>query len=158
FLDGTREHLQYLDLRTVEQYRNGASIGPGAGSTVKTNVDLKTPAGAAIATVIGVAHLMAAPFPWQLGSARLRMLLTLPELLLWWWLLAQGVLPGLWSSIRYRFYQIQPMLLFIVPLSLMYGIMFTNIGLVFRQRAQLLPFYLVFAGVGLVLRRRCAVE
>jgi 4-amino-4-deoxy-L-arabinose transferase-like glycosyltransferase len=153
FLSSAGEHASYVNLHFIEQFRAGASIGPGARSSIQTDVDVTTPHGAALATVIGVAHLMLAPFPWQLGSASLRMLMTLPELLLWWWLLFRGVLPGLRYAVRRHFMEIQPLLLFIIPLSLLYGLMFTNIGLVFRQRAQLVPFYLIFAGVGLVLRR-----
>jgi hypothetical protein len=154
FLDGTRERVQTFDLKFVEHYRNVTSLGPGAGSGVRTNFDVKTPTGAVLATLFGLVHLLMAPFPWQLGRASLKMLLTIPELLIWWWLFARGVVPGLMHAVRHRFSAIQPLLLFLVPLSLLYGIMFANLGLVFRQRAQLLPFYLIFAALGLVLRRR----
>jgi hypothetical protein len=49
------------------------------------------------------------------------------------------------------------MLLHILGFGFLYSVMFGNVGLAFRQRAQLLPWLLVFAAVGLeqrALRRR----
>jgi Dolichyl-phosphate-mannose-protein mannosyltransferase len=154
FLEGTGEQMGSFDLKYVEHYRNVTSMGKGAGSGVRTDIDVTTPGGAALATVIGMAHLMLAPFPWQLGNASIKMLMTLPELLIWWWLFFSGVVPGLIHAVRTRFSAVQPVLLFIVPLSILYGMIFANIGLAFRYRASLLPFYLMFAALGLVIRRR----
>lgn len=81
------------------------------------------------------------------------MLLTLPELLVWWWLIFAGLLTGIWRAIRTRFGEVQPLLIFISGLGLLYSLMFGNVGLIFRQRAQLLPWLLIFAFVGLEHRR-----
>ena len=100
---------------------------------------------------------MLAPFPWQLGGASLRMLLTLPEMLVWWWLFFWGIVPGFWLAVRRRFGEIQPLLIFIFGLGLLYSLLFGNVGLIVRQRGQLLPWLLIFAMVGLeqaMLRRR----
>ncbi len=48
--------------------------------------DLNSPVQLGLALMYGGAHLLLAPFPWQLGGASLRMILTLPELLFWWYL------------------------------------------------------------------------
>jgi len=158
FLKGTGEQMQSFDLKYVEHYRNVTSMGKGANSGVRSEIDVTTPGGAAVATVIGILHLMLAPFPWQLGGASIRMLMTLPELLIWWWLFFFGVIPGLVHALRTRFSLIQPVLMFITPISLLYGMIFANIGLAFRYRASLLPFYLMFAALGLVIRRRQRTE
>jgi len=76
------------------------------------------------------------------------MALTLPELLVWWWLFFSGVAPGFWYLIRKRFADILPMLFFVLGLGFLYSLMFANVGLVFRQRAQLLPWLITFAMVG----------
>jgi hypothetical protein len=58
-------------------------------------------------------------------------------------------LPGLWHAIKNRFNEIQPVLFFICGLGMLYSLMFGNIGLIYRQRAQLIPWLLIFAMVGL---------
>lgn len=80
------------------------------------------------------------------------MVLTAPELLVWWWLVFVGLVPGIWHACRTRFNEIQPMLFFILGLGLLYSMMFGNVGLIFRQRAQLLPWLLILAMVGLEQR------
>jgi len=101
---------------------------------------------------------MLAPFPWQLGGGSVRMVLTTPELIVWWWVFFVGVLPGMWHAIRTRFNEIQPLLFFLIGLGVLYSLMFGNVGLAYRQRAQLLPWLLIFAMVGLEerMRRRIA--
>jgi hypothetical protein len=111
-----------------------------------------TPGGLVIGTAIGAAHLLLAPFPWELGGASLRMALTLPELLFWWWLVFVGVIPGLRYAIRHRLSDVSAMLLLILGFGLLYSMMFGNVGIIFRQRAQLLPWLLIFAAVGLEQR------
>jgi hypothetical protein len=55
----------------------------------------------------------------------------------------------MWYAIKNRFGELQPYLFFIAGLGLLYSMMFGNVGLIVRQRAQLLPMLLVFAFVGL---------
>ncbi|MEW6130584.1 MAG: glycosyltransferase family 39 protein [Acidobacteriota bacterium] len=146
------ERMDLID--RAQTFKTGLTTGNlGTGSTVKSDFDLRTPSGLIGATAFGGAHLLLAPFPWQLGDgSSLRMLLTLPELLVWWILFFIGVIPGLWYAIRKRFDEIQPMLIFIAGLGFLYSVLFGNIGLVYRQRAQLLPWLLIFAMVGLERR------
>lgn len=147
--------LEKYDLKRVQKFRQDVSSGGskwGGRSGVRT-VDIRTPAGFVQGVAVGAAHLLLAPFPWEMGGASIRMLLTLPELLVWWWLFFIGVVPGLRTSLRHRLLDISPMLLLMVGLGLVYSLMFGNVGLVFRQRAQLLPWLLIFAAVGLEQRR-----
>jgi hypothetical protein len=83
----------------------------------------------------------------------LRLVGTTPELIVWWWLFFIGVVPGLWYALRHRFNDIQPMLYFVLGMGLLYSLMFGNVGLAYRHRAQLLPLLLVFAAVGLEQRK-----
>jgi hypothetical protein len=80
------------------------------------------------------------------------MLLTTPELAVWWWLVFVGLIPGLWHVCKTRLADVQPMLFFVLGLGLLYSMMFGNVGLIFRQRAQLLPWLLIIAIVGLEQR------
>lgn len=144
--------LEKFDLDRIQGFKNAVATGQGSGSGVKQNYDLRSPTGMATALLVGGAHLMLAPFPWQLGGASLRMLGTAPELFIWWWLFFVGVVPGFWYLIRNRFGEIQPLLYFIFGLGLLYSLMFGNVGLIYRQRAQLMPWLLIFAAVGLQQR------
>jgi len=142
--------FERFDIKRIERFRKDVAVGSGSG--VKSSYDLRTPVGFGMATAVGGAHLLLAPFPWELGGGSVRMALTLPELLVWWWLFAVGVVPGIWHALKTNFNEIQPLIFFLFGLGLLYSMMFGNIGLVYRQRAQLLPWLLIFAMVGLEQR------
>jgi hypothetical protein len=140
------------DLRQTEQFRR--NIAAGTGSGVETQHDMQTIHGLGLATLVGGAHLLLAPFPWHMTGGSIRLLLTMPEQLVWWCLFYAGVLPGLCHVMRHRLGDVLPILLFVLSLGLIYSLTFGNIGVVYRQRAQLLPSLLIFAAVGRELRRR----
>jgi hypothetical protein len=145
--------FQRLDLNRIQSFRLNVSTADQR-SGVRTE-DIRTPSGFVVGMTIGAAHLLLAPFPWQLGGGSLRMLLTAPEILFWWWLFFAGVLPGLRHAVRHRLMDIAPLLVLLLGFGLLYALMFGNVGLIFRQRAQLLPWLLIFAAVGLERRAMC---
>jgi len=146
----SQAEIDRFSINSIQDFRG--NIAYGAGSGVKSSYNLNTSSGLVAGTAVGAAHLLLAPFPWQLGRASLRMLLTLPEVLVWWWLCFFGLIPGLWHAIKTRFGEMQPSLIFIVGLGLLYSMMFGNVGLIVRQRTQLMPWLLIFAMVGLEQR------
>lgn len=151
--------LSQFDIQSVAKFRQDVATGEGAGSGVKSDYDLQTVGGLVLGTAEGAAHLMLAPFPWQLAGGSARKLGTTPELVVWWWLFFAGLVPGIWYAVRHRFNDIQPLLFFILGLGWLYSTMFGNVGLAYRQRAQLVPWLLIFAIVGLeqrALRRLAA--
>jgi hypothetical protein len=77
-------------------------------------------------------------------------MITLPEMIVWWASFPMMVL-GTWFSIKYRLRMITPILIFTTMLSLGYSVFQGNVGTAYRQRAQLLVFYFIFAAVGYVL-------
>lgn len=141
---------RFTQVKEIERFKKNVAIGYGSG--VESGYDLGSATGLATAIGVGGAHLLLAPFPWQLGGGSLRMLLTTPELAVWWWLVFVGLIPGLWHVCKTRLADVQPMLFFILGLGLLYSMMFGNVGLIFRQRAQLLPWLLIIAIVGLEQR------
>lgn len=153
----TRERKYDLDY--VQSFRKNVATGGarvGAQSGVQTDYDMRTPVGFGLGTAVGAAHLLLAPFPWQLRGS-VRMLATAPELLYWWWLVFAGVIPGLLYAVKRRLPDVVSTLVFLAGFGLLYSMMFGNVGLIFRQRAQLLPWLLIFAAVGLeqrMLRRQ----
>jgi hypothetical protein len=82
------------------------------------------------------------------------MLLVAPEMVYWWWLVLAGVLPGLRFSLRHRLNDVLPLLAMLIGFGLLYSVTFSNVGLIYRQRAQLLPWLLTFAAVGIEQRRQ----
>ncbi|HEY6403035.1 MAG TPA: hypothetical protein VI479_16570 [Blastocatellia bacterium] len=141
---------RFTQLKEVARFKS--NVAKGYGSGVENKYDLNTASGLSMAFAVGGAHLLLAPFPWQLGGGSLRMLLTTPEMVVWWWLVLVGLIPGLWHICKTRLADAQPMLFFILGLGLLYSMMFGNVGLIFRQRAQLLPWLLIIAVFGMEQR------
>jgi hypothetical protein len=141
--------VEQYDLKYLENFRDYCAR---EGSGVKVDANLRSADGVGLVLVVGALHVLFAPFPWQLGGGSLRMFLVYPETLVWTWLFFMAVLPGLWYCLRNRLQDILPLLVFIVGMTLMFSLMFSNIGLVYRQRAQLMPWLLILAAVGLELR------
>jgi hypothetical protein len=141
--------LQYETYGSFEQLqRMRIDASQSAKSGFGQDVDVSTPGGALSAIPLGLTYLMLAPFPWQLGS--MRQLITLPEMVVWWASLPLLVL-GLWFAIKYRLREVAPILIFMTLLTLSYSILMGNVGTAYRQRAQLLIFYFIFAAIGFVL-------
>ncbi|MBK9316903.1 MAG: hypothetical protein IPM55_22055 [Acidobacteria bacterium] len=147
----SQAQIEAFDTERIQKFRKDVAKNQGSG--VVTQFDMRTSTGFVMGTLVGAVHLLLAPFPWQLGGGSVRMIMTLPELLVWWWLFFAGLIPGLWHAIKTKFSEISPMLVFIVALGLLYSMMFGNVGLVFRQRAQLLPWLLIFAIYGLEMKQ-----
>jgi hypothetical protein len=134
------------NLERIETSRRDAATSAKSG--FGEDVDVSTTAGALTNIPLGLVYLFFAPFPWQLAS--LRQMITLPEMIVWWASFPMLIL-GLWFSIRYRLRMIAPILIFSTMLSLAYSVFQGNVGTAYRQRAQLLVFYFIFAAVGYVL-------
>jgi hypothetical protein len=143
--------FQEWDVKGAMQFRKDIAAGTGSGA--ESDYDMETNRGLSLATLDGAAHLLLAPFPWELRFGSARMLLTLPEMVVWWVLFWWAFLPGIWHAIRYRFGETIPLLLFLLGLGLIYSMTFGNVGVVYRQRAQLMPYLLMFTALGLELRR-----
>lgn len=140
------EFERYGNLEKVQTSRLDAAVSAESG--FGRDVDVSTTSGALSTIPLGMLYLLFAPFPWQMVS--LRQSITLPEMIIWWACIPLLVV-GLWFSIRYRLRMISPMLIFTAMLSVAYSVFQGNVGTAYRQRAQLLVFYFIFASVGLVL-------
>ncbi len=137
---------KYTDLKRIQRSRADAALTAESGFA--EGVDVSTTEGALSAIPIGTAYLLFAPFPWQLTS--LRSSITMPEMIIWWASFPALVL-GVWYSIKHRLRQVLPILIFTTMLTIAYSVFQGNVGTAYRQRAQLLVFYFIFAAVGYVL-------
>lgn len=146
--------LESYDLARLQAVRDYTARTAGSG--VLVGYDLRSWPGLVASIAVGAAHLLLAPFPWQLAGGSARMLLTVPDVVVWWWLVFAGLVPGLRAVARQRRGDVLPLLGFVLGMGLLYSLTFSNVGLAYRQRAQLLPWLLIFAMAGLeqrVLRR-----
>ena len=137
---------RYTDLKVIQRSRADAAVSAESGFAEE--VDVSTTEGAISAIPVGTVYLLFSPFPWQLTS--LRSSITMPEMLIWWASFPALVL-GIWFSIKYRFHQVLPILVFTTMLTIAYSVFQGNVGTAYRQRAQLLVFYFIFIAVGYVL-------
>src|SRR5439155_10614095 len=142
-------NLEFERFGTLKQVQiSRRDLSRSAQSGFGSDVDVSTTSGALSTIPLGIIYLLFAPFPWQLGS--LRQSLTLPEMVIWWGSFPMLIM-GLWFSIRYRWRQMSPILIFTSMLTVAYSVFQGNVGTAYRQRAQLLVFYFIFVAVGFVL-------
>jgi hypothetical protein len=139
---------KYGSLERVKITREWSSREANSG-IIKDDYDVTTTEGLISALPIGLATLFLAPFPWQVGS--LTQGLTMPEMIIWWASLP-FLISGLLYTIRYRFRESVSILFFTLILSLSYAIIQGNLGTIYRQRAQIQVFLLLFTAVGFALR------
>jgi hypothetical protein len=146
-LRNTSTEIQHFtDLENLQRTRSwGARVSE---SGYGKDVDISTMEGAITFLPVGFMFVMFAPFPWQMTSVS--QIITLPEMLIWW-----GTFPllisGLIYAIRHKLRNAIPIILFNLMLTLIYSLYQNNVGTVYRQRSQLLIFYLIFTAVGIVL-------
>jgi hypothetical protein len=142
-----RRGMELADLSNLQQYRQFTGFG---GSQAERNVDISTPLRALTFLPRGFAIFALSPFPWEVRN--LRQVATVPEMLFIYWALVPIVI-GVGGLIRRRFGDALVALLIAGALTFGYSLGQANIGTAYRYRAQVLPFYLIFAAYGLELRR-----
>jgi 4-amino-4-deoxy-L-arabinose transferase-like glycosyltransferase len=133
----------YGNLNYVERVRT--DLSHSADSGYGKDLDVSTTEGALTAVPVGLVYLLFAPFPWQMGS--LRSLITFPEMAVWWSSFPFLIL-GIWYALRFRLRQCAPILVFVSMLTVAYSVFQGNVGTAYRQRSQVLVFYLIFVSVG----------
>ncbi|HEY0711514.1 MAG TPA: glycosyltransferase family 39 protein [Polyangia bacterium] len=138
----------FMSLEYVSSYRRGMAISANSG--FDADVDISRPSGALAYLPIGLAHLLLAPFPWQMTS--LRAMIAAPETI-FWWTLFPATIRGMIFAVRRRLSETLPLLVFSGTLSAVYSLMHGNVGSAFRQRAQILVFLFIFSSVGTFLKK-----
>lgn len=122
-----------------------SDISKEKGSGYGEDLDVSTPEGAISAIPIGFTYLMLAPFPWEIRN--LRQAITLPEMLLWWASMPLLIM-GLYYTIKYQLRSSIGILFFTFMLTVAYSIFQGNVGMAYRQRAQIQVFLFIFIAVG----------
>lgn len=144
---GEDRRARFIDLEEISDIRYWNTVG---ATSQFERVDISTPGKALAYLPRGMALFLLAPFPWMLGS--IRQILALPETLFFYWLIP-WIFRGSRHLVRHHLSTALMALLITAGLTFGYSLGEGNAGTAYRHRAQLLCFFLIFAGVGLEVRR-----
>jgi hypothetical protein len=142
----------HMSFEVLSQTRQNMAFG---GSAFGQDVDISTPGKALAFLPVGIAYFLFAPFPWQITS--LLKAFSLPEMILMYGLVP-AMVRGAQYAIRERFRECLQVLLLTLLLTVSYALGEGNVGTLYRHRAQVVTFYLMFGAVGLELKRARAAE
>lgn len=126
-----------------------AGIMASGGSVFYSDIDISTPAKALKFLPIGITYFLFAPFPWSIIS--FRQIFTIFEMPVWY-LLFLKIIGGTLFVVRNKFRESAIILIYLVITTASLSLVAGNIGLAYRLRAQVLPFFLILAAVGIVER------
>jgi hypothetical protein len=129
-----------------------AGYAAGAGSAIDTSlVDTSTIGGLLLWMPVGLFYFFFAPIPFT-GTSIIAAA-TSPEMLIWYFLI-----PSLWRGLRTvvvgRMTPMMPMLFYTLASSIGYSIVITNVGTIYRYRAQVLFFPLILIASAQMARRK----
>ncbi|MBI1325979.1 phospholipid carrier-dependent glycosyltransferase [bacterium] len=143
-VDERQAEAARTSLQTLRSY----GAGMGGRSFVENPFDITQPSQFVPGLLFGLAHLMYAPFPWNLARGSTLMLLTTPEVLWWYYVGTVRLFRGIRYGLRENFVDSLIPILFCLPLLYYYSLIFSNIGLAYRYRAQIYPELILFVGFG----------
>jgi hypothetical protein len=138
-----------MSLETMSRVRQEMAVG--ADSAFHETVDISTPEKALAFLPVGVAYFLFSPFPWQITS--FLKAFSLPEMLLMYGLVP-AMIRGIHYAVTQRFRECLQPLMLTGLLTVSYALGEGNVGTLYRHRAQVIAFYLMFAAVGLELKRQ----
>lgn len=143
--------LSEESLETVDTMRHNLAYG---GSAYGSEADTRTVAGSLAYLPEGIARFLLGPFPWAVRSWR--QMLTVPESLLWYWivLLAGGVLI---RDLRRNLTRVAPSFFVLLMVTAAYGLVSGNEGTAYRHRAQIVMIVIMFASSHPFFQRRGSV-
>ncbi len=143
---------QQINARLLSQIQvSRMDLATRASTGFEADADVSTLEGAVRFLPKGLAYLLFAPFPWQTGSTR--MMLALPETLLWYTLFPFCIV-GMIYTARRHLRGALIIFLFVIQLTCFYAVFVGNSGTAHRQRTQVYVFYLIFTSAGLVYSKR----
>jgi 4-amino-4-deoxy-L-arabinose transferase-like glycosyltransferase len=137
-----------MSLEAISEARRDMAIG---GSAFHGHVDISTTGRALAFLPVGVAYFLFSPFPWEITS--LLKTFSLPEMILIY-ALTPSMVRGIRFAVRERLRDTFQILLLTGLLTTSYALGEGNVGTLYRHRAQVLAFYLMFAAVGLEIKQQ----
>lgn len=146
---GLGRRMRTLDFEELNTSRQWSATAAASGFA--RDSDVSTPVKALAFLPVGLTYFMLAPFPWTVVN--LRQGFTLPEMLFFYSLLP-AIVRGVWWLFRNRLGDSLMIILVTGGLTFGYAIGQGNVGTIYRHRAQVLPFFLVFGAVGIEVKRK----
>jgi hypothetical protein len=144
---GADRKARFIDLEQLNEIRFWNTT---TAASAFEQADISTPGKALAFLPKGLAYFLLAPFPWMVGS--IRQILALPEMLFFY-----SLIPSIFRGVRHlarsHLRTSLMALLITAGLTLGYSLGEGNAGTAYRHRAQLLCFFLIFAGVGRDIRQ-----
>jgi hypothetical protein len=137
--------IDWEDLNASRQWSSNA-----AESGFYRDVDISSPGKALTFLPIGLTYFLFAPFPWAVPN--IRQGITVPEILFFYTLIP-SIVRGVRALLRQRASGSLMLILVSATITFGYALGQGNVGTIYRHRAQVLPFFLIFAAVGVELRR-----
>jgi hypothetical protein len=137
-----------MSLEAISEARRDMAVG---ASAFHGQVDISTPGRALAFLPVGIAYFLFSPFPWEITS--LLKMFSLPEMILIY-ALTPSIVRGVRYAIRERLRDTFQILLLTGLLTTAYALGEGNVGTLYRHRAQVIGFYLMFAAVGLQIRQQ----
>jgi len=137
-----------MSLEGLSQTRQELATG---GSAFHGQADVSTPAKALAFLPIGIVYFFFSPFPWEITSVL--KLFSLPEMILIY-ALTPAAVRGIAYAARERLRDCFQVLMLTGLLTVSYSLGEGNVGTLYRHRAQVLGFYLMFAALGKELGSR----
>jgi hypothetical protein len=143
-----------MSLEGLSQTRQELATG---ASAFHGQTDVSTPGRALLFLPIGIAYFFFSPFPWEITS--LLKAFSLPEMILIY-ALTPAAVRGIAYAARERLRDCFQVLMLTGLLTVSYALGEGNVGTLYRHRAQVLGFYLMFAALGkeLSVRPRAAAS
>jgi len=143
---------QHMSLEALSEARRNLATG---GSAFAEEVDISTPGKALTFLPLGLAYFLFSPFPWQITSTL--KLLSLPEMLLIYGY-TMAALRGFRYIVTHRLRECLQIVLLTGLLTTSYALGEGNVGTLYRHRAQVMVFFLMFAAVGIEVRSTRAAK
>jgi hypothetical protein len=145
-----QQGMEWLDLERIAAQRSKiAQVSVGASGYLG-KLDVSNPVAVIGFVPLSIAYFLLSPFPWQMNAPR--RLITLPEMVVWYWTVPFGVRAAA-RVLRERSGRHLALLLPTLLITLAFAVSSSNIGLSYRYRAQVIALYLAFGASGYVKRR-----
>jgi hypothetical protein len=149
-----QQAMEWLDLERIAAHRGKMAQASVGASGYLGDVDVSSPALMIGFLPLSLAYFLFSPFPWQMTVPR--RLITLPEMVMWYWSVPFGILAAR-QVFRERGRKRLALLLPTLMITVAFAVGSSNIGLSYRYRAQVVALYLCFAAAGYVQRRAPAL-
>lgn len=139
--------LDRTSLEQVVELRQ--QFASGANSAYLQDVDLSSPEAVGAFIPIALLYFLFSPFPWAISGTM--QLVTLPDVLLLYWLVPK-MWHGVWWLLRQQRYEVFAIVSIAAVIALSYALVSGNIGTAYRHRAQVVPLLAILGGIGLSSR------